>query len=259
MSDQPSTAVAKADENPIVAYFNKKGNLAKLAEALPAEVNLTAFKRCLFTQFQHTPRLMECSIASVWDSAMRSAQCGLPPDGVHAHLVPYKGKCTFIPDRKGLVQLFYRGCGGIVESSLVCEGDIFESNRGRVVKHVRCDLNPDAEKRTEAGNCYAVYTVLTMPNGLEKHEIMTVGEIEAVMKRSPARDDGPWVTDWGEMAKKTVEKRAYKTAPRSAQLSAAIEADRETNGDDDNQAPATRTGPTVAGETLDVGEAPPKT
>lgn len=58
---------------------------------------------------------------------------------------------------------------------------------------------------------------------------MSVDEVNAIRDRSSAwkayKSKGvscPWVTDWGEMAKKTCVKRAYKFWPKTDRLEQAI-------------------------------------
>ncbi len=54
-------------------------------------------------------------------------------------------------------------------------------------------------------------------------------EIEKVRKRSKAASDGPWVTDWDEMAKKTVIKRHAKLAPLSVEFQRAVALEDRAN------------------------------
>jgi recombination protein RecT len=56
---------------------------------------------------------------------------------------------------------------------------------------------------------------------------MTMEEIEAVRKRSRAGENGPWVTDAGEMRKKTVIRRHSKKLPLSAEFRDALEKDAD--------------------------------
>ena len=46
---------------------------------------------------------------------------------------------------------------------------------------------------------------------------------------SRAAKNGPWVTWWGEMARKTVLRRLMKRLPSSADIDAVLENDNETN------------------------------
>lgn len=57
---------------------------------------------------------------------------------------------------------------------------------------------------------------------------MTFDEIEAIRKRSKASSSGPWKTDWDEMAKKTVFRRASKWIQLSPHLDRALEHDWDT-------------------------------
>ncbi len=83
----------------------------------------------------------------------------------------------------------------------------------------------DADRPAEAGEIFAVYSTATMKDGERKTEVMSVAEVEAIRKRSRAGSSGPWVTDWNEMAKKTVFRRLSKWLPLSPELHAAVSAD----------------------------------
>jgi recombination protein RecT len=51
---------------------------------------------------------------------------------------------------------------------------------------------------------------------------MTRAEVDAIRARSRSRDDGPWVTDYAEMAKKTVLRRTLKLCPKSTEMKQAL-------------------------------------
>jgi recombination protein RecT len=52
---------------------------------------------------------------------------------------------------------------------------------------------------------------------------MTKADVESIRSRSKAGKSGPWVTDWNEMAKKTVFRRASKWVPLSPEVRDQIE------------------------------------
>jgi len=55
--------------------------------------------------------------------------------------------------------------------------------------------------------------------------VMWRRQVEEIRKRSKASSDGPWVTDWDEMAKKTVLRRLCKLLPASIELQTAVSLD----------------------------------
>jgi recombination protein RecT len=61
-----------------------------------------------------------------------------------------------------------------------------------------------------------------------KHEVMTRDEIDSIRKRSKSGSSGPWVTDFAEMAKKTVFRRASKWIPLSSEIRDAYERDDDS-------------------------------
>jgi recombination protein RecT len=52
---------------------------------------------------------------------------------------------------------------------------------------------------------------------------MTTAQIEAIRSRSKSKDNGPWMTDWVEMAKKTVLRRLFKMLPVSVEVQTKTE------------------------------------
>lgn len=197
----------------------------QLARALPAHMTADRMLRIITTATMRTPALFKCTQESFANCALNLSQFGLEPDGRRAHLIPYRNnkagtmECTLIIDYKGLVELIMRsGLVSSIHADVVCDADVFEYNMGEITKHV-------INFREPRGKAYAAYAACRMKDGTSKTEVMTVEEIERIRKRSRAGQSGPWVTDWNEMAKKTVFRRLSKWLPLSAEYRDAVEKD----------------------------------
>ena len=169
---------------------------------------------------------------------MTCAQLGLEPGPLgHAYLVPFKDhvreckdrrNCScrtevqFIPGYRGLVELARRsGQVQSVQARVVYHGDEFVYAYG---------LNPRLD-HTPSGKLDGVthvYAVIRYKDGGVDFDVMTKAEVDAVRQRSKASTSGPWVTDYPEMAKKTVLKRLLKTAPMSVEYQQAVAQDEQT-------------------------------
>lgn len=150
-------------------------------------------------------------------SMLTLSQMGLEPDGRHAHLIPYGKECQAIIDYKGLVQLALRSDQvAKIHADVVCENDDFEYDLGAINRH-RIDF------RKPRGNVFAVYAMCEMKDGSIACEVMSKTDVELVRSRSRAGNSGPWVTDWNEMAKKTVFKRLSKWLPMSSEYRDAVD------------------------------------
>lgn len=152
---------------------------------------------------------------------MKCAELGIEPDGRRAYLIPYKNDIQLIIDYKGIAELAMRsGMISNIHADKVCENDEFEYNIGEITKH-RIDF------RKPRGEAYAYYAIVTFKDGTKKCEVMSKDEVDAIRKRSKSPNNGPWVTDYDEMAKKTVFKRLSKWLPLSPELQKGIDIDNE--------------------------------
>jgi recombination protein RecT len=126
-----------------------------------------------------------------------------------------------IIDYKGLVALARRS-GEIsdIHADVVCANDEFVYSFGSegTLKHI-------PYIRGERGEVIAVYSFAKLKDGSSSYEVMSVKEIDAIRNRSRAKTSGPWVTDWNEMAKKTVFRRHSKWLPVSSEFQEAIDKD----------------------------------
>lgn len=192
----------------------------QIAKALPKHLTSDRMIRVALTALRRTPKLMQCSPESVCKCMLDLSAAGLEPDGRRAHLIPYGTECTVIFDYKGLAELAMRsGLVSSIHADLVCDKDFFEADTGRITHKVNY--------REPRGDAYAAYCLIRFKDGSEKAEVMTRDEIESVRARSRAGKSGPWVSDWGEMAKKTAARRAFKWVPLSSEIRDAIEAEDE--------------------------------
>lgn len=150
----------------------------------------------------------------------------LNPARKQAYLVPRDRKVCLDISYIGLVDLATQS-GSIVwaKSELVYASDAFQMGEpGSLPKH---QFNPFSKDR---GDVIGAYVVAKTPGGEYLCDAMSIDEINAIRDRSTAwkawiakKASCPWVTDPGEMAKKTVIKRASKLWPKNERLNMAIQ------------------------------------
>jgi recombination protein RecT len=163
---------------------------------------------------------------SVRDAVTNIAAIGisLNPAKKQAYLVPRKGGIVLAISYMGLLDLAIQS-GSVMwgHAELVYANDTFEMNGfDQPPTHKR---NPFGDR----GDIVGVYVVVKTHAGDYLTEAMKASEVWAIRDRSDAwkaylkdKRTCPWVTDEGEMVKKTVIKRAYKTWPKSDRLDKAV-------------------------------------
>lgn len=222
-----STAVAERDAMPAKpsAEQTLRDLIAQqkpaLARALPKGLSEERFARILVTNVKMTPQLLKCDPLTFLGAAMQAAQLGLEPGGAlaEAYLVPYGNVCTFVPGAPGLIKLAVQS--GFVTSVIartVYAGDEFEYEYGLDEKlvHRRTDDDPGAPTHH--------YAIATMVTGAKEFIVMSQAQIDAHRKKF-AKSQKAWQENPEPMARKTVVKQLMKFLPKSAEMSAAMNAD----------------------------------
>jgi len=217
MVEEKKEVAKKDDIRSLIASPEAK---KQFALALPKHLKPDRFIRIAITAINKNPKLLQCTKASLISCLMDLSQLGLEPDGRKAHLIPYADKCTLIIDYKGLVDLARRS-GEIadIHADIVYDNDEFEYSFGTEGKLIH---KPSLKSR---GLAKAAYSFVRLKDGSFSYEVMNIEEIEVIHKRSKAGTSGPWITDWAEMAKKTVFRRHSKWLPVSAEFQMATEKD----------------------------------
>jgi len=190
----------------------------QVALALPKHMTPERFSRIALTALQRTPKLQDCTQASLFKCLLDLSAAGLEPDGRRAYLIPYGSECTLILSYMGMIELVRRS-GDVVSirSELVCENDEFTWENGKITHKV--------EWRKPRGEIQAVYAEAVLKSGETQTATMTKDEVDAIRKRSRSGNSGPWATDYGEMAKKTSLRRLCKLLPLASEIAEHIEKD----------------------------------
>lgn len=160
---------------------------------------------------------------SVFNAVTNIAAIGisLNPAKRQAYLVPRDGKICLDISYMGLMDLAM-ATGSIkwAKAEIVYQQDSFALNGfDKPPTHTYSPFSRDR------GEVAGVYVVVKTADGDYLTDCMSRDEIDAIMNRSQSVKSGkssPWKTDYNEMAKKTVVKRAYKYWPKTDRLDQAI-------------------------------------
>lgn len=198
----------------------------QLALALPEHVKPERFVRIVMTAVQQNPTLAKCDRESLFGACMKAAQDGLLPDGREAFL-----NCYFSKRDNKYIASYQPMIGGILKkirqsgelkqlsAAVVRQGDEFSysvDETGEHFRHVPGMDNDDALVK-------CVYAAVWTKDGGVYFKVMSVGQIEKARAVSRAKDSGPWVDWWDEMALKTVIRNLAKRLPMSAEIEQVIQ------------------------------------
>lgn len=239
--EKPNQIVARPTNAGEWQNYMKKYE-AQIAIAFPRIVKVDRIIRVAVTAMQRNPRLLECTPMSVMGCMIQSAQLGLEldPNLGEAWMVPYRNGRT--GQFESQMQIGYQGlmklCRnsgtiGDMRAEVVREGDYFEFEDGvtQSLKHlpfevaVRCGM-ATADAR---GDMWAVYSIAQTKDGDRSIKVMFRDDIEKLRNRSRSANEGPWVTDYEAMCKKTVIRQHCKMLPKSVELATAIALDELEN------------------------------
>ena len=209
----------------------------QLASVLPSHLTPERVCRVALSTVTKTPALLACDMASVFLAVQQAAELGLEPGGAlgQCYLIPYGKNCQLIVSYKGLIELARRS-GEIesIEARVVHERDDFSVELG-----LHSDIRHHPCLDGEPGKTVMAYAVARLKGGMTQFEVMTRAEVDAIRRRSRSGNSGPWVTDYDEMARKTVVRRLCKYLPISNEkVSAALEIESADFQKQENPVPA---------------------
>lgn len=236
------TQIARRDSS-VEGWLASPATLSQLKAALPSHFAPDRMARLALTQLRTVRGLADCTPASIMACVMTASQLGLEPGVLGScYLIPRKGEATFLIGYQGLLDLIRRsGKVTSIASRVVYETDTFEVDYSAAVPFVH---KPDLRRKDS--RILGFYTHATLTGGEHLFEWMPLHEVQAIRGRSQSGNSGPWATDFAEMGKKTVLRRAAKYLPRSIEFSDALAADdRSEFGSEAPPAPAPASTATV--------------
>jgi len=223
MNDKPNNSLIDAKRT-LHGVLESEKVKEQIARVLPEHITPERLIRVALTAANKAPNLLLCSPESVVQALLVCAQAGLEPDDRLAHLIPYHTKegwkVQVIFGFKGLIALALRNGIDSVFADKVCEKDDFTAgvvSGNKEIRHL-------VDWKKDRGPAYAYYCVTKKGSTID-FEVMTLAEVKSIQARSKAGGNGPWVTDFDEMAKKTVVRRMSKRWDLIAEIRDAVCAD----------------------------------
>ena len=208
----------------------------RIQAVMPKHMSSERLYQLAISTVNTTPKLAQCDAPSLLSCVMKCSALGLEPSAVdglgRAYILPYKSKtgmhAQMIIGYKGMIDLARRS-GQIkdISARAVYEGDEFDYSFGL---EERLEHRPSGKRREAGEKPTHVYCVAHFADGGHYIDVMTYQEVEAIRRRSKAADNGPWVTDYEAMAKKTVVRRAFPYLPVSVEAQSAAAADETSGG-----------------------------
>lgn len=199
-------------------FFSKPDRKEGILANLPQSVNRDVFMNSVYALALDTT-YQNADIKQIFKCVHEAARDGLVLDKREATIVSFRGKMTYIPMIGGVVKrILNSGQVSEISAQTVHENDefdLYETEDGRKMFFRQC-------LRGDRGAVIGAFCRMKFINGGCHIEYMTVEEIN---KRRPASAGAgtPWGQWYGEMAKKTVIKKASKMCPMSSEIYAILE------------------------------------
>jgi recombination protein RecT len=235
----------------------------RVEQILPAGVSSDRLLATALDAIRRNPKLQDCTVASLFGAVLLCAKMGLEPNTHQGHVYliprskrrpvvdPETGKTEWVDawevhvqlGYKGRIELAYRSPKvTLVKAVLVCDNDYVEIDEG-----TRQVLEHRIDPRKERGKIIGAYAIVALTTGKTLFEWMDRKEIErirdensdayatalAIMndtgRKKKERDkaaDTPWISDEGQMMRKTVLNRIDSYVPSTPEMAiaSAIEA-----------------------------------
>lgn len=230
------TNVAERSTNPVAVFRQQvEARQNEFAAALPAHIPAERFVRVILTAVNKNPALLFADRASLFSSAMMAAADGLLCDGREAALVIYRTKkkddqgnerwidaVQYMPMVAGILKKV-RNSGELstIVAKVVYGGDHFRNWIDDQGEHLEYEAGED-QNRDVVRNAFAM---AKLKDGAVEVEVLKPADIEKIRSVSRAKDKGPWVDWWEEMAKKSAIRRLSKRLPLNTDLDDLIRRD----------------------------------
>lgn len=215
------TALVQQEMQPFRDMLESEGGRRRIAEVVPKNIAPDRLIRMAMLSISKNHDLRKCSPSSVLLAVCDAASLGLDCGGAsgQAYLVPFKTTATLIIGYRGMIALA-RKSGEIatITSHVVRAGDEFRYELG-----LNETLVHKPGESVDDRHVTHAYAVAKFKDGSHQLEVMARAEIEKHRARSMAKDNGPWVTDYAEMCKKTVLRRLCKLLPMTPEAAEAID------------------------------------
>jgi len=224
MSTKELTPLSEKFYAPIRAEFIDRGDFDEAAFKREASFAMQILEKNEFLQTANK--------ASILKAVLNVAQIGLSLNPVLklCYLIPRYNKalkeweCILDPSYIGLIKLL-TDSGSIksIQCQLIYQGDEIEIDLAtdrKIIKHI-----PYIITGNEKGEIKGVYSLAILHDNSFHPELMSWKDVEEIRERSDAwkaykkdkTKSCPWLTDEGEMTRKTVLRRHSKHLPKTAQ------------------------------------------
>jgi recombination protein RecT len=199
----------------------------QFSAALPDNIPVAKFKRVLVTALNQNRELGRSDRHSLFLAAVKCAQDGLYPDGREAALVPFNGQVQYMPMVTGLRRLMASEVI-VATTEVVYANDRFKYVLGDDAK---IEHEPPALDQNR-GEPIGAYCSIKLKTGGQIREVMSKAEIDRIrsLYSKATRSDAPWNLHWGEMARKTVLKRAAKQVAFSPEIAQVFAREDDAGG-----------------------------
>jgi phage RecT family recombinase len=195
-----------------------------LKSMLPSHISLDKFQKVVVSAATNNPSILNADRMSLWNAALKAAQDGLLPDGRESAFVVFRTKSGDVVQYMPMVfgvrkKILQSGDISNISTALVYKQELesgrfeYEEGTNRRLSH-----RPMLDIEQDNDDIIAAYSVASFKDGTQSFEVMSRHQIDRVRASSKSANAGPWVSWFGEMARKTVLRRHAKSLPQSSDL-----------------------------------------